>query len=161
MVNEKVVDNICSPAKEGLQFCTPSLTVSVKLGEQVMINLSFKNITDSKIILTQKDFENDYKVTIVDPSGNNLLSFMEDKVKKVNEGKMKREELLKSLPVNNIPRTILIEPHQELNTHIRFSQFYDFKGKGKYVVKLTRKITKNNGKDFAELPLDPIEVEIK
>ena len=151
----------CSPIIEGLQFCTTTPTVSVRLGGQVTIDVSLQNLTENIIPIIHGRFYDFYNTKVTDSNAAEILSKEEIIRKKYNEGTATAEEIAQLLPINSSPRTITLNPKQEYKVQFNFSDFYDFNTKGKYYIELRRIIPKQSSIGNTELSLGTIEVEIR
>ncbi len=159
-LKKEISDKKCSHIIEGLKLCNPNSNLSFKLDEKVTFNLTLQNMTKKIIPLPNiihpqgfPDFRgHSLTFKITDANGDDFPA-RKDTVQENN---------VVSLPIYSNPGRFSINPTEgEINVWVNLSEFYDFKIKGKYQVKITRKIYKKNGKGFAELSLEPIEFEIK
>jgi hypothetical protein len=150
----------CSAIIEGLILCTTSPVISVKVGENVPIDLSLQNVGGSEIkIVTAGGFEKLYKVCITGPDAKKLFSRREQREAMQEKGKITAEDLL-AMPVNGGSFGEILKPQQELKIQYNLDYFYDFSAKGKYSVQITRLIYRPDGSPVIELPLDSIGLEI-
>lgn len=152
----------CSPEIEGLKFCTSSTFVSVKSGGNVAVKLSLQNMTEKSISIINDNYNSPYKIIVTDQNINRIPSFTELLEKKQKAGTITPKALGELLPISSSPAAIKsLAPQQELKTEYNLSQFYDFKMKGTYDVEISRKISKQNGKDTTEISFRTIKVEVK
>ena len=151
----------CSPIVEGLQFCTTTPVISLISGGQVHIDISLQNMTEKSLSIIHGNFYDFYDTKVTDSSGNKVYSFRETILKKYKEKTATPEEIGELLPINSMPRTITLAPQQEYKVQFNFSDFYDFKTKGKYKIDLNRKIPKQDGTGNAGISFGSIEVEVK
>jgi hypothetical protein len=153
--------NKCSSIIEGLQFCTTTPTVSVKLGGNVTVIVSLQNMTENTIPVIHGRFYEFYNTEVTDSNATEILSKEELIRKKYKEGTATGEDLVQLLPINSSPRTIILNPKQEYKVEFNFSDFYDFTTKGKYYIELRRIIPKQSSIGNTELSFGTIEVEVK
>lgn len=151
----------CGPVVEGLQFCTLSPVVLANSGKNVTLKVSLQNMTEKDASIIHGRFYDFYNTTVIDSKGNLILSFEESTAKKYKDGTISEKELIELLPINSSPRTIILAPRQEYRVEFNFSDFYDFKNKGKYIIRMSRKISKQNGTGNTELSFGDIEVEVR
>jgi hypothetical protein len=150
----------CSSVVEGLQFCTSTSNISVKSGEGVRLGLSFQNMSPENISIVNGGFKEFYNVTVTDSNGRRIYSYSEELDKRANEGKATMKELIEALPVGSVAKSITLAPKEELKIEINLSQFYDLKAKGKYSVKMSRKIAKKCEGGIAEISFGDIAIEV-
>jgi hypothetical protein len=158
---QKINENKCSPILEGFQFCTTTPTISVGLDESVAVDISLQNMTDKNASIIHGNFYDYYKVIVKDSKGNEIPSFRQILLKRYNDKTITPEEMGQLLPINSIPRTVLLAPKEKYKVQFSFGQFYDLKTKGKYYIEMSRIIPKQAGVGLAELSFGTIEVEIK
>jgi hypothetical protein len=151
----------CSSVIEGLQFCTLSPVISGKTGANVTVKVSLQNMTEKDISIIHGRFYDFYNTTVTKANGDLILSFEQITAKRYKDGTLSEKELIETLPINSSPRTIVLSPQQEYKVEFNFSYFYDFKSKGKYTIRMNRKIPKPNGTGNTELSFGDIEVEVK
>jgi len=159
-MGDKSNEKKCGMPVEGLRPCVITPAVSVTAGESVIVNLSIENLTDKTFSLGNGPV-NSYEITVTDSKGDKVLSFTEQLEKKVDEGKIPVEDLIKSLPVNSSPGPAPLEAKQELKLEFNLSQSYDLKARGKYQVEISRQIVKPDGMGDAKLSFAPIQIQVK
>lgn len=151
----------CGSVVEGWQFCTLSPVISVKSGGQVTVKVALQNMTEKDVSIIHGRFYDFYNTTVTNSAGDLILSFEEITAQKYYNGTISEKEFVAELPINSSPRTIILAPQQEYKVEFNFSDFYDFKTKGRYIIRMSRKIPKQNGTGDTELSFGDIEVEIK
>lgn len=161
MIEKQNKQENCSSVVDGFKFCLTSPIDPFKLGDNVFVNVFIQNLRSEAITIIDGDLDYSYHIMITDPTGNKVLTLLEDLARKVREGKSSQQELLDSLPINNLKQKKSLESQQKLKSQISLRSSYDFKMRGKYEIKIDRKIHIDNNKDFIVLSLDPIEIEIK
>ena len=163
----------CSLVIEGLRLCRYDHTRSFKSDENVFLDLTLINMTDSEIVTYDHRIKyNDdpftsshsYSLTIIDPVGKKMLTKSEVLLQQVKEGQLPQSELIKELPIYSGPGYTTIQPKQKQKVELGLTRWYDFKLKGRYEISVTLKIPKKAGKDIndlANIQLDPIEFIIE
>ncbi len=153
----------CGPITEGLRFCV-AISLSKPTGKasfDFVVNDSLKNVSDKPIKISMVgDFSTFYTVTILDPSGNILLSKREIAAKNSAE---RNDNTISDLPVISLRGPIEQElaPQQELKSEFKLNQYYDFESKGKYQIEISRKIPKQDKSGMANVSYGTIVVEVK
>jgi hypothetical protein len=150
----------CGKPIEGLRPCVLAPDVCVSSGEDVVVNVSLENLTD-KVVTLGNGRVNSYEISVTNVKGQKLLSLIEELKKKVDEGKIPLDDLIKALPINSSSGSTPLEPKEELKLEFNISQTYDLKLPGKYFVQIVRKIPRLDEKGDTELSFSPIEVEVK
>ncbi len=154
----------CGAVVEGLQFCTTSPVVSVKLGEYIPINVSLQNMTKEAITVPTCGFNHLYNVTVTDSDKNRIFSHEEVVRQRIKDKVVTEGELLKFYPLCHGPLGFekILAPEEMLRIEYYLNLNYDFKNKGKYNIEISRKITKKDKSSEVEIPLGTmIEIEIK
>ncbi|MBX7171372.1 MAG: hypothetical protein K1X72_10465 [Pyrinomonadaceae bacterium] len=138
----KIGSEKCGSIIEGQQFCVTSDFISANLGEVIPLKMTMQNLTQKTIISSpqNRDFYFLFNVTITDSIGNKILSNQEMLLEKFKNKTISEEELGQLLPLHS-GQTYLIEPNQKLKLEYGLGYFYKFEAKGKYFVKIARKIS--------------------
>lgn len=146
---------------EGQQFCIMLPPDTIKLGEKIIVYLYLANETLNTIPVMSGGQPFDlYKVTVTDPSGNRVPSIVENLKKQIAKGIIQPDELTKALPPSPVPSPFPLGMKNTLQQHFDLRQYYDFKTTGKYLVKIDRRVIKQNGRGTIELAPGIIEIEI-
>lgn len=157
---------MCSPLVEGLQLCTLTPNISVKLGQSVIVNLALKNWTQEDLsVSTMSAYDPVYEFHITDQNGNKLLSKLEV-LKKKDETQVLSEaesnELFERCCINVASRGDLqLARYQVIKQDFNLSQSFDFSKKGKYFIEIERNVLNQKKSENAKISLPVVAVELK
>ena len=163
----------CSSIIRGLQLCTTSPDIKIKLGEKVVLALSMINTTDKeKLVDSVWKFDGEfqryppYEITITDEHGNRYPTIEDDLSKKSSDGTItekEADELFLRCCLNKGSRwgiSLSLAPNQEYKFDWELSPMYDFKAKGRYFVEVRRNVAVQNQKAVTVIKLENIELNI-
>ena len=164
--NNQISNELCSSPTHGLQLCTSSSSIVVKSGQNVLVNLTLKNISKENILASSiGPFDPQYKFVVKDDSGNEILSTLETLKRKMENHTISKEEsskLFELCCIDGGSRGDLQLPKNQSTVFIvNLSSDYDLTKKGKYHLEIIRKIAKADKKGYFDLNLKGITIEVK